>query len=178
MVLAAGGFLAIMLPIVIASMFFSRQTEAAWWDEGYGFRQRASISHSNGTDLTDFQVKITIDTASLISEGKMQSDCDDVRVVASNGQSLPYWIEESGPGACNMATTAIWVKVTTVFTSGTNIFLYYGNPVAESTANGDSVFAFFDDFNTSLSKWSSPSCGAINVSNGTLTWSTPTSVSH
>jgi hypothetical protein len=56
----------------------------------------------NSNTLTDYQVLIHMDTASLISQGKMRSDCGDIRFTDSDGETLlSYWIE----GGCNTAST-------------------------------------------------------------------------
>lgn len=50
---------------------------------------------------------ITVDTASLISAGKMQDDCDDLRIVDMNtGKELKRWI--SNP---NNAATKVWINI-------------------------------------------------------------------
>src|SRR5690606_28799611 len=118
-----------------------------WFDASYTYRQRVPISNS-GSTLTDYQVSLTLNTASLITAGKMQSDCDDLRFVGEDGTVLPYWIEENNPG-CNNSATMISVKVPSIPTSGINIYMYYGNSSATAASDGYSVFPFFDDFNGS-----------------------------
>ncbi len=104
-----------------------------------------TITEQSGQDLTDYQVQITLDTASLISSGKMRSDCGDIRFYDENNNELPYWIED---GTCNSANTKIWVKVPYIpASSSTTIYLYYGNPDATSHSNITSTFIFGDDFN-------------------------------
>ncbi|MFC1711700.1 DUF2341 domain-containing protein [Patescibacteria group bacterium] len=127
-------------------------TKAAWFDDGYLYRKAVTISNA-GLDLTDFQIKITLDTATLITAGKMQSDCDDIRVTDVNGNQLDHWIAASGNKGCNQSDTAIWTKATSIPTSGSVVYVYYGNPSSYSASNGEKVFAFFDDFENSLDKW-------------------------
>jgi len=134
-----------------------------------------------GTAQTDFQVAITLNTSALITAGKMQSDCDDVRITDVNGKVLPFWIE-TGTNACNTTTTAIWTKVPSISTSGTTVYLYYGNPSAINTQNGNNVFEFFDDFSGSTvdtNKWTTyVNGGSVSLSAGNLqitgnnTWNT------
>jgi hypothetical protein len=82
-----------------------RLTEVAWMDDNWAYRQTVAITNA-GTAQTDFQVAITLDTAALITAGKMQSDCDDIRITdlprsdreaiyywGVSGKVLPYWIE-------------------------------------------------------------------------------------
>jgi len=120
-------------------------------------------------DLNDYQILITIDTASLISQGKLKNDCSDIRFLDSDDKTLlNYWIESD----CNRANTKIWVKVPNIPASSTKtIYVYYGNPSANSLSNGDLVFDFFDDFlGTSLNttKWYVVSGTSYTVSNGIL----------
>jgi len=140
------------------------------WLSGWQYRRPITIDNSGSTELTDFQVKITVDTASLISEGKMNSDCSDMRFTDDSDTELPYWIE----GPCNDSQTVVWVKVPSIPTSGTTIYMYYGNSSATDASDGDAVFEFFDDFEgTSLdtSKWETFGVGTygdIYVQNGEL----------
>ena len=139
------------------------------WD----YMREVTIDNTqNSNTLSDFQVQITLDTASLISNGKMKSDCGDVRVYDSNTESLlPYWVET---GTENSSSTRIWVKVPSIPGGGKKtIYLFYGNPGATSQSNGDDVFEFFDDFEgTSLdtNKWTQlESGGTITISNSEIT---------
>jgi hypothetical protein len=95
-------------------------------------------------DLNDYQILITIDTASLISQGKLKNDCSDIRFLDSDDKTLlNYWIESD----CNTTNTKIWVKVPFIPSLTTKtIYVYYGNPSATSLSNGDNTFIFFDDF--------------------------------
>ncbi len=86
--LISSAVLLITLPILYLVYKYQPKAEAAWFDESFAYRQRVDITNS-GSALTDFQVAITLDTASLISAGKMQSDCDDIRITEVNGKVLP-----------------------------------------------------------------------------------------
>jgi hypothetical protein len=143
----------VIVGVLIASwaiVFFLRSpepTQASWWDETWLYRKAIQISNDNDEDLTDFQVAITLDTASLIADGKMQATCADLRITDNNGNVIPHWIEENNPG-CDDASTKIWTKVPKVFDGddATTIYAYYGNAQAGNVENGDNVFEFFDDF--------------------------------
>jgi len=164
-------FLIISLPILYLLIKYQPKIEAAWMDDSFTYRQRVDITNA-GTAQTDFQVTITLNTSALISAGKMQSDCDDIRITDVNGKVLPIWIE-TGTNACNTTTTAIWTKVPAISTTGTTVFLYYGNSSTTNTQNGDNVFEFFDDFsdnNINTQKWT------VNDQTGALTTTETTSV--
>ncbi|MEM5815256.1 MAG: DUF2341 domain-containing protein, partial [Candidatus Aenigmatarchaeota archaeon] len=109
------------------------------------YRRPITINNTlNSNTLTDYQVLVTLDTQALISAGKMRSDCGDIRFTDSDGITLlNYWLESG----CNSANTKIWVKIPSIpANSNKTIYLYYGNPYATSTSNGDDTFIFFDDF--------------------------------
>lgn len=104
------------------------------------------INEQSSSDLSDFQVCLELDTQALISAGKMNPDCSDIRFTGPDKITLlPHWIESG----YNTAQTRIWVKVPLIpAASSVGIFLYYGCPgvSAASTSNGESIFEFFDDF--------------------------------
>ena len=125
-----------------------------WQVGGHSFNYRRAVTidnSSNASTLTDYQVSITLDTASLIAAGKMQSDCDDIRFTDSNNTELSYWIESG----CNTTSTKIWIKVPSIPANATStIYLYYGNDNVSSASNGDNTFEFFDDFEDGTeNKW-------------------------
>ena len=122
---------------------------------------------SNSSSLTDYQILITVDTATLISAGKMRSDCGDIRFYDGTN-NLSYWIESG----INTTSTRIWVKVPSIPASGTKIIqMYYGNPNLGSLSSGDKTFLFFDDFSGGLdwtNKWKSTQQSLYTISNGAL----------
>ncbi|MEO0224634.1 MAG: DUF2341 domain-containing protein [candidate division WOR-3 bacterium] len=142
------------------------------WLSNWQYRRPITINNTNNSNnLSDYQVLITIDTASLISVGKMKNDCGDVRFCDSDGTTLlDYWIESG----INTSSTKIWVKVPSIPASSTKtIYFYYGNPSASSASNGNNTFLFFDDFEgTTLdtTKWNWINFGgSYSVSNSILT---------
>src|SRR5690606_3035763 len=72
-------FLIFVPTFVLISSLSSEQVEAAWYDQGYSFRKRIHIANSPSGNNTNFQISINLNTSTLISAGKMQSDCDDIR---------------------------------------------------------------------------------------------------
>lgn len=139
-----------------------------WYSQSWNQRQKVSVVGAT-TNQTDYQVRLSLNTAALISAGKMQSACQDLRLTTINNQVLSYWIE-TGTNGCNTTATNVWVKVPTISSAGTTLYAYYGNPSATSLENGNDVFLFFDDFtDTTLnaSKWTT-SGGTVGISNGEL----------
>jgi len=101
------------------------------WD----YKATVEIDNSSGSALTDYQVLVTIDTQSLVSDEKMNSDGSDIRFLDSDDSTqLPYWIESG----MNSTSTRIWVKIPSIDAASTkDIYLYYGNPSAEAASSMD-----------------------------------------
>jgi len=181
--LRASVVLALVLAPVIAQalalLYYAPAAEAqAGWLEGWRYRRAVTINNRATATLTGYQVRVVLDTASIIAGGKMRSDCGDIRFTDSDGTTLlPYWIE---PGTCNTPSTVIWVRVPQIPAGSLKtIYVYYGNPSATSASNPQNVFTLFDDFSgTSLdsSKWTwfyiaaefDCGVGRVEVSNGIL----------
>ena len=111
--------------------------------------------NNNPTTLNDYQVLVVLNTATLISAGRMRSDCGDIRFTDSDRLTqLKYWIEED---TINTPETRIWVKVPVIPANSTKtIYMYYGNFSLNSVSNGDEVFEFFEDFQSGTinpNKW-------------------------
>jgi hypothetical protein len=116
------------------------EASAGWFNDGWKFRQRLPISYSGTETLTDYQLLLeNFDTATLVTAGKMQSDCDDIRFVAENGELLEYSIV---PKTCNTTATSIWVKTLKIDANPRNIYIYYGNPYAQSYQDMKATFSY------------------------------------
>jgi hypothetical protein len=125
------------------------RTMTNWFDLAWHWRKPIAISNSGGS-LTDYQLKVVVNTQELVANGKMQSDGDDIRFTAGDKVTeIPYWIESG----INTSATVIWVKVASIPTGDSIIYIYYGNDDASAGSNGTTTFAFFDDFSGDLSKW-------------------------
>ncbi|MCX5786276.1 MAG: DUF2341 domain-containing protein [Elusimicrobia bacterium] len=131
--------------VIFAFLFFAA---AGFAEAGalvnWNYRKPVLVSNSTTSPLTDYQVLVTTDTASLISAGKMRSDCGDIRFTDSDGNTLlNYWIESG----INTASTKIWVKVPSIpASSAKTIYMYYGNTGVTSVSDKGGTFTFWDDF--------------------------------
>lgn len=120
---------------------------------GWAYYRSVTVDNSTGDALTDYQVGFSLNTAQLVSEGKLQADGADLRVFLGDCTPLSFWADSLGTSS----DTRIWAKVPSL-AAGASIELqvYYGNPAAESAADGDNTFIFFDDFEgteVDASKW-------------------------
>jgi hypothetical protein len=101
---------------------------SAWYNSSWLYRAPITIT-GDGTSYTDADVLVSLDTSSLITASKLQSNCADLIFTASDGSTLlNFWIE----GGCNSTTTQIWVRVPSVSSTSTDIYVYYGNSLATS----------------------------------------------
>ena len=100
---------------------------------------RKPISIYNPADAqTDYQIKIALDTASLVNASKMKSDGADIRFCTGDiSLPLDYWIESG----INTATTVIWIEAPYLPGSATTtVYMCYGNPSAESVNSVTETF--------------------------------------
>lgn len=105
---------------------------------GWQYRMPVSASDTSGFTLTNYQVRLSINTAALIAAGHMQASGDDIRFGDSCGTTIYQHYVESG---MNTSTTLIWVKVPTIPANGsTNFFMFYGNSSAVGTSSFGTVF--------------------------------------
>lgn len=109
----------------------------AWWNSSFLYMKTATLNSTSPETLTDFPAPIIINTATLIAAGKMQNDCDDIRVINSSGGQMDYEIE-----ACNYAASVIWVRIPSYTANTTvNVSVYYGAPLAGNAENKKGVFS-------------------------------------
>lgn len=131
-------FLLLNVPFAMYFLTSKRFSVLGWFNQGWLYRREIVLSE-NGSNI---DVLIPIDTANLILQGKMRSDCGDIRFVDSNDTTaLQYWIEDG----CNTTSTQIWIRVPSS-TSGKKIYMYYGNNGATSTQMnwGGNVYMYSD----------------------------------
>ncbi|RKX83690.1 MAG: hypothetical protein DRP57_07430, partial [Spirochaetes bacterium] len=117
--------------------------EVDWWNSSFKYRREVVIQENSGSNLTNYAVELHLNTSALISDGKLQSSCADLRFVNASNQELNYWVESG----CNTTNTTIWVNVSFLQASqNTSIWVYYGNDSVASKSNPDSVFQYFVNF--------------------------------
>jgi hypothetical protein len=111
-----------------------------------------------------YVVGFQLDTATLVSQGKMRSDLNDLRVFDPTGAELDRIVDTGAP-------SFVWFAITRAIASGVSDLysVHYGNPSAGAApANGSAVFSFYDDFtgSTLSSQW--VPLGSPTVSGGTV----------
>ncbi|MFA5986423.1 MAG: DUF2341 domain-containing protein [Parcubacteria group bacterium] len=113
-----------------------------WWNgESWVYRKCFDIDHttSGAEDEEEYQVYLDMDTATLVSAGKMQSDGDDIRFVDADGNVLPYYLADD----MNTASTRIWLKMDNIDAGVTEeVCMYYGNATATSVSSRQDAFTY------------------------------------
>jgi hypothetical protein len=144
------------------------------WLSGWNFRKAHIIDGSASTAGTEYQIRLIAHYGTGTDNGenvylgnKAKPDFGDVRFVQSDNQALlSYWLESKVDGV----TATFWIKIAGNLTAQSQIiYLYYGNDQATIESNGETTFAFFDDFSSDLSKWVKEKNGAhIYIDSGHL----------
>ena len=120
-----------------------------WWNESWKYRMLINITENTGSQLTHYQVPITLNTTTF-NYSKADSSGDDLRFTLYNKttgaeQEIPYFIESWSTSS----ESEIWVNVSEILASSTAmVYMYYGNLAASSGSDKDSAFIFWDDFET------------------------------
>jgi gliding motility-associated-like protein len=110
---------------VLAGLQVSAQNNCL---QGWRYSRPVSIRNFIFGLLNDWQVKVTIDTQTLIANGQMNPDGSDIRFTTNDCcTQMPYWIQ----GPMNSPATVIWTRVPQLMSLDTTwIQMYYGNPAA------------------------------------------------
>ena len=143
------GIVLVLLASVIGTVSALSNSGGGEWE----YYKEITVKENSGRTLMDFQVLVELNSANF-DFSKAKSDGSDIRF-STDGEELNYWIEEWDAGA---KRAKIWVKVPLIPTNGqTTIKMWYGNPSAVSSSNGNKVFEFFDDFESGVidttNKW-------------------------
>ena len=129
----------ILLPLALGLSF-------SWWDTNWNYRRSIQVTENSGQNLTDYILNMTIDTASLISEGKLNSDCSDLRFTYYNESNdtevdIQYYVASG----CNTTNTEVYVKIPYLEAySTTTLYMYYGNPSAVDAGNSSIVNEYYN----------------------------------
>lgn len=120
--------ISLAFPFLYFDLSKPKAASAAWFDDGWKFRVPISVTNGSSQVLQQ-KVKLDIDTATLITAGKLQSDCDDSRFTDVNGNNLRYYIDATG-GACNTGSTDYYILLPIIYSGENIVYHYYGAPIA------------------------------------------------
>jgi len=109
------------------------------------YKREVTIDNtSNSDNLTDYQVKIELNSTNF-DFTHASNDGNDVRFKDSDDTTyLYYWIEKWDS---SNQEAILWVKVPSIpASSNKTIYMYHGDTSGGYTSNGDNTFDFFDGF--------------------------------
>ncbi|MBL4586369.1 MAG: DUF2341 domain-containing protein, partial [Flavobacteriales bacterium] len=124
----------------------------------YGGSMRPiTVNNTSGSAYTNHPVKITVPFSS-----GMRADFGDLRFYNTSQVKLNYWIE-----SYTLSTTCdVWIKLPSMPTGNSTVYMTYGNTTLTNAGDGDGVFEFFDEFNSfDASKWTQGTIAATTGSN-------------
>jgi hypothetical protein len=157
----------LMFLLTISSVF-------AWWNNDYDYRMVLNITNNDGNETLKkyHTVNVTIDTTSLISSGKMRSDCNDLRIVYNENTELNRtFLNETfldTVGGCNNSNSVVMFMLQdeiSISSSSSDYSVYYDYSNASSPPQDkDYIFLGYDDFNRAIlgSDWLSTECYIVD----------------
>lgn len=156
------------LLLLVLVLFFASVAHATWWDDSYSYKVPLTISVPTDQNLYAYtRLSFVISTSALISAGKLQSNCNDLRVIKNDSTVMNI-----GVYSCNSATTTIYFRADDRETHGasnTDYSLYYGNANATKYPNDPGKWnGAYDTFNGSGSDSNFFTIGTWSQSSGTL----------
>ena len=137
--------LIILAPLAYLAYTYQSPVEAEWYDDAYAYRKKITFTNSGSAITSSRRMLVEVDTATLITDGDMQSDCDDTRFTTVNGQLLNFYIQDND-GACNTASTDYYVELKNAPAGPNAIYIYYGNPAAQTGQTWDSLYTNIEAF--------------------------------
>lgn len=126
-------------------------TSSSWYDANFRYKIPVTLKNLSGTAAVTAtaSAQVTLDTASLVAAGKLQPDCDDLRVAyAATGSGVPrsglprtYQLASGATDCSDSSVTLITFPIqSTLWPDGgadAGYELYYGNPDVASSSGGD-----------------------------------------
>ena len=122
-----GGFSKIGTILIMLFLLLGLAT-AGWWDSEWNYRKEISVTNDHNKELSKFPTNFTLDTQNLINQGKMQSDCSDIRVISEKPSEK---ITEYNITGCGTSSSKIFFTANiSASSTATDYNIYYGNPQA------------------------------------------------
>lgn len=126
---------------------------------GWSYRQAVTFTNP-GSALSNYQVKVVVDTATPIGQGNMKADGSDIRFTDAGGTALQsYYLEAS---TINQSSTVIWVNVASISASSNTLYMYYGNSGASAVSSAAQTFVpnivQDPDFTGTGGSWTNEGC--------------------
>lgn len=112
----------------IGTAFGQRMEEWAWWDTDWSYRSPFNISEMDSVAHASEPTMLEFDSATPIAAGKMQNDCDDIRILNSTDEEVGGY----NITGCDSATTRVYFPYSLSANTNETIYLYYANAGASA----------------------------------------------
>jgi hypothetical protein len=129
------------VPVVVST----GALDVVWTVDGAGYHNRTAISvtERTGNTLTDYPVKIPVDSLYLYNKNYMTATGNEVRFTTSDGSTLlSFWREKNTGTTFPDDNTFYWVKGTWTGGATTTIYMYF-DPTLTSQPTASSMVAVF-----------------------------------
>ena len=123
-------------------------------ENGAAWQYQRQITVTTGATMpfngyNGYSAQLTgLNTAALVTAGKMQSNCNDLRIARLSGNT--WTILDTQILNCNTANTTVWFKLQAaipVSSTDTSYYLNYGSSTAAAgPSNLNNVYLFYDNF--------------------------------
>jgi len=77
---------------MLFSLNFCSAIDAEWWNNDWQYRKPIDVK-SNTNNLSDYQIKLTINLTDDYINGRINETGKDIRFVNSSNQEISFWIE-------------------------------------------------------------------------------------
>lgn len=126
-----------------------------WWNGNWNYRWPIIVTNPSTNSLYDYQVNVLLNFTNF-DFTQAKADGSDLRFIYYNStdgtqNELNYWVESWNSTAWQAST---WIKVPYIPAKDTiTIYIYYGNPNAESISNFDAVFQKLTADESTVALW-------------------------
>lgn len=119
--------------LVFVYLILFSQVTHAWYDCNWSYRSDVVITENAGTALTDYQVLLNLNSASLHANYNWSSNGQDLRVIDTDDSSqLDFYLHSWNASA---KTAEVWVKIPSLAANASKtIHLYYENVLAPAAS--------------------------------------------
>lgn len=114
-------------------------TVLAWWDSDWNHRVNITIDNTSSSNVTNYEVKLTIDTSNAPSFD-WSNNGDDMRFIDNDDMTeLSFFIESFDAIA---ETATVWVSVPSITAmSSSDLYLYYDNGMVSNASDASTTFS-------------------------------------
>ena len=122
---------------ILSGFVKMKNTYLLWSDPAWTRLKQVTLSNTAGETMYNYAIHLVVNY-----DSDMRADYGDLRFKheGSGDVLLNYWME-----SYDSSTASVWVKVPSIPTGSSTMYLFYGNPSASSQSNFYSVFTDWDE---------------------------------